>query len=108
MRAGSDTRIVDTPKPYANTKSSGIDTPGHIPSHWDAVRLGSIGHFFKGGGGTKEDESENGVPCVRYGDLYTNHDYFIHDSRSKIPIEVAANYTPVRHGDVLFAGSGEL
>ena len=107
MRAGSDTRIVDTPKPYANTKASEADALGDIPSHWDVTKLGRIGHFFKGGGGTKQDESENGVPCVRYGDLYTNHDYFIHDSRSKIPNEVVANYTPIRHGDVLFAGSGE-
>ena len=107
MRAGSDTKIVDTPKPYANTKASGADTLDEIPSHWHIARLGHIGHFFKGGGGTKEDESETGSPCVRYGDLYTNHDYFIHDSRSRIPNRVVANYTPIRHGDVLFAGSGE-
>ena len=69
--------------------------------------MGRIGRFFKGGGGTKEDESETGSPCIRYGDLYTHHDYFIHDSRSKIQSEVIPRYTPIRYGDVLFAGSGE-
>ena len=69
--------------------------------------MGRIGRFFKGGGGTKEDESETGSPCIRYGDLYTDHDYHIRDSRSKIPKDVVSRYTPIHHGDVLFAGSGE-
>ena len=38
---------------------------------------GGSGRFFKGGGGTKEDETEDGIPCVRYGDLYTHHRFFI-------------------------------
>lgn len=56
---------------------------------------------------TKEDETVSGYPCVRYGDLYTRHDFHIRESRSRISPERAAAYTELRYGDLLFAGSGE-
>ena len=66
-----------------------------------------MGSFFKGGGGTKQDEIEGGVPCVRYGDLYTHHQFSIKHTRSGIAETSTHNYQPLRYGDVLFAGSGE-
>ena len=78
-----------------------------MPAHWDVVQLGRIGKFSKGAGGTKSDEVSAGVPCVRYGDLYTSHKYFIRNTRSFIPEEKAPNYTRIKYGDILFAGSGE-
>ena len=80
---------------------------GEVPEHWEVKRLSLIGSFFKGGGGTKEDEVEDGVPCVRYGDIYTQHQFFIRETRSDISEESAAKYTPIHYGDILFAGSGE-
>jgi type I restriction enzyme S subunit len=44
---------------------------------------------------------------VRYGDLYTSHEFFIHASRSRVPEEKAKNYTRIEFGDALLAGSGE-
>ena len=81
---------------------------GTVPAHWEVRHLGRIGRFSKGGGGTKEDATEHGVPCVRYGDLYTHHRFFITASRTCVSPELAATvYTPIQYGDVLFAGSGE-
>ena len=95
-------------KPYPAMKNSGIEWLGEVPAHWDVRHLGRIGRFSKGGGGTKEDARENGIPCVRYGDLYTHHRFFITASRTCVTPELAATvYTPIRYGDVLFAGSGE-
>ena len=95
-------------EPYRQYKDSGVEWLGEVPAHWDVRCLGRIGRFFKGGGGTKEDERESGVPCVRYGDLYTHHRFFITASRACVSPELAATaYTPLRYGDVLFAGSGE-
>ena len=95
-------------KPYLAYKDSGIEWLGQVPAHWEVRHLGRIGRFFKGGGGTKEDEREEGIPCVRYGDLYTHHRFFITASRACVAPELAATaYTPIAHGDVLFAGSGE-
>ena len=93
--------------PYPCYRDSGVAWLGGVPEHWDLKQLGLIGSFFKGNGGTKEDEVEEGVPCVRYGDIYTQHQYFIREVRANITDESAAKYTPLRYGDILFAGSGE-
>jgi len=99
---------VGTGEPYAAYKPSGLDWLGDVPAHWSTLQLGRIGRFFKGSGGTKADERETGVPCIRYGDLYTQHQYFITSSRSCVAPRLATStYTPIRYGDVLFAGSGE-
>ncbi len=99
---------VRTVRPYPAYKNSGVEWLGEVPEHWRVQSLGRIGRFFKGCGGTKEDEREDGVPCVRYGDLYTHHQFFIDASRACVTPELAATvYTPIRYGDVLFAGSGE-
>ena len=95
-------------QPYPAMKDSGVEWLDEVPAHWEVRRLGRLGRLFKGGGGTKEDEREDGTPCVRYGDLYTHHQLFITESRACVTPElVATTYTPIRYGDVLFAGSGE-
>ncbi|MDY7028904.1 MAG: hypothetical protein SVR04_11455, partial [Spirochaetota bacterium] len=58
--------------------------------------------------GTKEDAVTEGVPCIRYGDLYMHYKFFIRKSRSHVTRERAVDYTPIQYGDVLFAGSGEI
>ena len=47
------------------------------------------------------------MPCVRYGDLYTQHQFLIRSTRAGIAEEATRNYRELRYGDVLFAGSGE-
>ena len=93
---------------YSNLAQSGADSLERLPEHWEVRKLGQMGRFFKGSGGSKADETATGVPCVRYGDLYTCHDVFIVESKGRINAEVAeSSYTRINHGDVLFAGSGE-
>lgn len=99
--------MISALKPYGSAKPSGIKWLGEVPAHWDVKRLGQIGTLFKGGGGSKEDEVNHGVPCVRYGDLYTTHSWSISQSRSYVSRENAVKYTSIRYGDVLFAASGE-
>ena len=92
---------------YPSYRASGVASIGEIPSHWRVADLGRIGSFFKGGGGTKADETDEGYACVRYGDLYTRHDFHIRESRSRISPDRAAAYTQLQYGDLLLAGSGE-
>ena len=94
-------------KPYSAYRASGKGWLGEVPEHWDVRRLGATGRFFKGKGGTKADETEGGLPCVRYGDLYTKHESFITESKACVAHDRAAAYSRIRYGDVLFAGSGE-
>ncbi|MCY4004484.1 MAG: restriction endonuclease subunit S [Rhodospirillales bacterium] len=98
---------VRTGECYPACKDSGVEWLGEVPEHWDVRGLGQIGTFSKGSGGNKDDEVPEGVPCIRYGDLYTTHKYFIRSSRSCVPRARAADYTLLRFGDLLFAGSGE-
>ena len=98
---------MTTPRPYPAYKPSAVPWLGDVPEHWEVRKLGQMGSLAKGNGGTKEDEALAGVPCVRYGDLYTTHTFFIEKARSFVGPETAKNYTLIRLGDVLFAGSGE-
>lgn len=80
---------------------------GDVPTHWEVRRLSQIGTISKGRGGNRDDEVAAGIPCVRYGDLYTTHDVFIGKSRSYVSSDKVKEYTTIKFGDVLFAGSGE-
>lgn len=78
-----------------------------VPAQWSIMRLGHLGTLSKGRGGTKDDEAPEGIPCIRYGDLYTTHDGFIEKPRSYVAPDRATDYTRIHPGDVLFAASGE-
>lgn len=78
-----------------------------IPEDWDVVPLGSLGQFSKGQGIRKDQASSGEIACVRYGELYTDHNDVVRTFRSRISREVAATSKLLRKGDLLFAGSGE-
>ena len=99
--------MSNDPHSYPDYKPSGVEWLGDVPVHWEVVQLGRIGVFSKGSGGTKDDEVPDGIPCVRYGDLYTTHKSFISQTRSYVSPAKASAYTPIKRGDVLFPTSGE-
>src|ERR1035438_5935010 len=94
-------------KPYPEYKESGLPSLGQVPGHWEVRQVRHIGRLLKGVGGTKEDAVPVGVPCVRYGELYTTYTYFIRTNKTCIKADRATDYTPIQYGDVLFAASGE-
>lgn len=74
-------------------------------SEW--VRLSELGRFRRGRGGTKADAAPDGLPVVRYGELYTQHNDVIREFTAFIEPEAAPKYTQLSPGELLFAGSGE-
>lgn len=80
--------------------------PG-FQAEWCTVSLGEIGTFLKGSGITREQAQSGAIPCVRYGEIYTTHTDHVRSFESGISPAVAATATPLRQGDILFAGSGE-
>ena len=74
---------------------------------WVTKRLGDIGPFAKGRGIKREDVLLDGLPCVRYGELYTRYQNYIPRAVSRISPSVALTALPIKTGDLLFAGSGE-
>lgn len=69
--------------------------------------LKDFGTFLKGKGIPKDDVIESGIPCVRYGEIYTNHHIVIRKFRSFISEDVANTSFQLNKGDIVFAGSGE-
>jgi type I restriction enzyme S subunit len=80
--------------------------PGFNDS-WRRVSLGQLGMFLKGRGIKRDDVRPAGVPCIRYGELYTDFANYTRTARSFVSREVATTALPIRTGDLLFAGSGE-
>lgn len=80
---------------------------GLIPEDWSITPLSKVGSFSKGKGIKKDEVQTDGIPCVRYGELYTKYDNIITIFHSYISEEVAASSIQIREGDILFAGSGE-
>ncbi len=74
---------------------------------WETKRLGELGPFAKGRGIKRDDVSNEGLPCIRYGELYTQYQDYILKVTSRIPPSIAATALPIKTGDLLFAGSGE-
>jgi len=71
------------------------------------VSLDSLGVFLKGKGIMKSDVIENGIPCVRYGELYTKHHRIIRNYFSFVDRETANLSFKLEKNDILLAGSGE-
>ena len=74
---------------------------------WERRRLGELGPFSKGRGIKRSDVSDEGVPCIRYGELYTRYKDYVLKPVARIPLTVASKSLPIKTGDLLFAGSGE-
>ena len=76
-------------------------------TNWQTKKLSELGTFSKGAGIPKDSVLPEGLPAVRYGELYTAFDTFIKNVRSYIDESTARESKEIRRGDILFAGSGE-
>ncbi|MDG6251263.1 restriction endonuclease subunit S, partial [Methanocalculus sp.] len=90
-------------------KSSGYKNTevGVIPEDWEVKRLGNLGTFMKGKGIRRDDVSDEGLECIRYGEIYTQYNSYVVILKSRIPENIAATALLIQTGDLLFAGSGE-
>lgn len=82
---------------------------GEIPEHWEVRRLGTIGRFSKGGNISRSEliNTDEGVPAILYGDLYTKYDIVAENIINRITKKTAAKSVKLKKGDLLFTGSGE-
>ena len=94
-------------KPYPEYKDSNVNGLGKIPYHWSVERIATLGRISKGSGGSKEDNVESGLPCIRYGDLYTHHNFVVKDFKTQISAESASRYTTLKE-ETFFCGIGRI
>lgn len=74
---------------------------------WENKLLGDLGSLSKGKGIRKDDVQEDGLACIRYGEIYTRHHDIIRRFYSFISSNVARESSRLQTGDIIFAGSGE-
>ncbi|MDA3949900.1 MAG: restriction endonuclease subunit S [Spirochaeta sp.] len=80
--------------------------PG-FAGEWEETTLGEIGTLSKGAGISRTEVVSEGLPCIRYGEIYTHHDDVIRTFYSFITDHTASRSVRLKRGDLLFAGSGE-
>src|SRR5690606_596354 len=78
-----------------------------FPKDWKVYRLGDLGDFLKGKGISKKDRKESGIPCILYGEIYTEHHFYVKEFVSFIDNKTASKCMRLEKGDILFTGSGE-
>jgi len=83
------------------------DILNFLNKNYGLLSLNAVGQFVKGKGIPKDDVVSKGIPCIRYGEIYTNHHIVIRKFKSFITEEVAKTSFKLGFGDIIFAGSGE-
>lgn len=80
--------------------------PG-FDGEWEETRLGMMGTFSKGKGISRKDTVKSGLPCIRYGEIYTTDAFVLNEFESRISHETARLSRQITKNDLLFACSGE-
>jgi len=63
--------------------------------------------IYRGSGIKREQITESGIPCVRYGEIYTTYNTWFDKCVSHTQEECVSNPKYFEHGDILFAITGE-
>lgn len=63
--------------------------------------------IYRGSGIKRDQVSDSGVPCVRYGEIYTTYDIWFDECVSYTSLEYVSSPKYFEHGDILFAVTGE-
>ena len=60
---------------YSSYRDSGVAWLGEVPKHWEVIKNKFIFNFSKGLTITKENLSDEGVPCVNYGEIHSHYGF---------------------------------
>ena len=63
--------------------------------------------IYRGSGITRKQITDTGIPCVRYGEIYTTYDIWFEECASHTDIDKISSPKYFSHGDILFAITGE-
>ena len=80
---------------------------GIFPCDWEKDELKHLGEFEKGKGIPGNKMTDEGVPCVGYGDIYMKYNYHFEKAKSFVDIETAKESQLIKKGTLLFTGTGE-
>lgn len=81
--------------------------PFDIPDSWEWVRIRSLGEIVRGSGIKRNETVQQGLPCVRYGELYTTYQTLFTSAVSFITSDLYEKCKHFSYGDVLMTLTGE-
>lgn len=77
------------------------------PDGVEFKKLGEIGTFTRGSGLQKKDFTEEGFPCIHYGQIYTKYGLSTTKTISKCSPELAEKLIKAKSGDLVIACTSE-
>ena len=83
------------------------EVPFEIPDSWEWVRCASLGEIVRGSGIKRTETVADGLPCVRYGELYTTYNTSFAKTKSFITAELDEKCKHFGYGDILMTLTGE-
>ena len=83
------------------------EVPFDIPDSWEWVRIRSLGEIVCGSGIKRNETVQQGLPCVRYGELYTTYQTSFTSAVSFIAPNLYEKCKHFSYGDVLMTLTGE-
>ena len=91
-------------KQYEYYRDTLLDVKINIPM----VKLKDIAtEMFRGSGIKRDEVTKEGIPCVRYGEIYTTYNTWFDSCVSHTKLEYIQNPKYFERGDILFAITGE-
>ena len=63
--------------------------------------------IYRGSGIKRDQVTEEGIPCVRYGEIYTTYGVWFEKCKSHTKLEYVKSPKYFEYGDILFAITGE-
>ena len=83
------------------------ELPFEVPESWAWTRASFLGTMIRGKGIKRTETTESGMPCIRYGEIYTSYDMKFEDVISFIPPSLDKSCPHFTSGDVVFTLTGE-
>ena len=77
------------------------------PKAWETKNMGDIGDLQRGSGLSKKDLTENGFPCILYGQIHTRFGAFTRKHIACIPQELVSTAKIAHFGDIVMAITSE-
>ena len=109
--AGSDGRRYEKRVDAKGRESEPVciedELPFEIPEGWEWARLESVCILVRGSGIKRADVTNEGLPCVRYGELYTTYVTSIDSTASRTSEAVFSASKKLEPDEVLITLTGE-
>jgi type I restriction enzyme, S subunit len=77
------------------------------PDGVEYKKLGDVATITRGGNFQKKDYVENGIPCIHYGQIYTQYGLFVNETISFISEEIAKKQKMANTDDIIMAVTSE-